>query len=126
MLSQLYTAKLFGEAGRRLQLITLDTRWFRSAFKPTDGAVWRLQGFAGDDARVIGNWSAAAGATAHMAPLADHLSSELDDGARVEERGLAEDRVELALGRVAQQAADGDVGEVLARRAAGGDGGRRR
>ena len=32
----LYTAQIFGTPGRRLQLIVLDTRWFRDAFVPTD------------------------------------------------------------------------------------------
>lgn len=32
----LYHSKIFGPVGARVQLITLDTRWFRSEFKPTD------------------------------------------------------------------------------------------
>jgi alkaline phosphatase D len=32
----LYTARSFGPAGRRLQVIVLDGRWFRSPLKPTD------------------------------------------------------------------------------------------
>ncbi|HSH89025.1 MAG TPA: alkaline phosphatase D family protein [Ramlibacter sp.] len=32
----LYDARVFGPAGRRVQVIMLDTRWFRSAWKPTD------------------------------------------------------------------------------------------
>jgi alkaline phosphatase D len=32
----LYHAAVFGPAGRRVQIILLDTRWFRSPWKPTD------------------------------------------------------------------------------------------
>jgi alkaline phosphatase D len=32
----LYYARTFGKEGRRVQVIMLDTRWFRSALKPTD------------------------------------------------------------------------------------------
>jgi alkaline phosphatase D len=32
----LYDARIFGDAGQRVQVIVLDTRWFRSPFKPTD------------------------------------------------------------------------------------------
>ncbi len=32
----LYTSQLFGPPGRRVQVILLDTRWFRSPLKPTD------------------------------------------------------------------------------------------
>lgn len=32
----LYTARAFGPAGRRVQVIALDGRWFRSPLKPTD------------------------------------------------------------------------------------------
>lgn len=32
----LYHAQVFGPAGRRVQVILLDTRWFRSPWKPTD------------------------------------------------------------------------------------------
>ena len=32
----LYTSRAFGPPGRRTQIVTLDTRWFRSPFLPTD------------------------------------------------------------------------------------------
>jgi alkaline phosphatase D len=32
----LYDAKVFGPEGRRVQVVMLDVRWFRSAWKPTD------------------------------------------------------------------------------------------
>ena len=46
-----YQAKIFGPPGKRVQIIMLDTRWFRSSLKPTDdwGAVGKERWVPDDD-----------------------------------------------------------------------------